>query len=227
MDERTQRVISNSVSEYLTVRNASEGLATFTTLAAEERPALVSAFIEKAIDGKPAIVSTVVDLFRAVADAGVIQQQAMRDAFTQAVAELQDTATEAPAAYDNLGRLMTAAGLDEGDVQHLQGLMTSVDEGDEQGLQDARKRLMDAYRAAFASSVSRFVVGVERADMLCAEITKYPSSSDIRRCTVYSSLSRRPVPGPMPRSRQWKQGAGICTLIVGKAYSSSTTYTLQ
>lgn len=148
MDEKTKRSIQNSVAEYLGVKMIDEGKETFSALPERHRGELVKAFVVKAVDGKKDVVEAIVDLLSAVADDHLVPQEAMRDAFTQTVADLEDTATDAPKAFDNVGQLMDACNLSEEDVQHLQGLMVS----NEDELEEIQKRLMDAYKAA--SSVS-------------------------------------------------------------------------
>ena len=150
MDEKTKRSIQNSVAEYLGVKMIDEGKATFSALPKRHRGELVKAFVNKAVDGKKDVVETILDLLNAVADDNLVPQEAMRDAFVQTVADLEDTATDAPKAFDNVGALMDACNLSEEDVEHLQTQMVS-NEDDLEGIQ---KRLMDAYKAA--SSVSPY-----------------------------------------------------------------------
>lgn len=148
MDEKTKRSIKNSVDEYLGVKMIDEGKATFSALPERHRGELVKAFVVKAVDGKKDVVETILNLLDAVSDDNLVPQEAMRDAFVQTVTDLEDIATDAPKAFDNVGALMDACNLSEQDVEYLQTQMVS----NEDELEEIQKRLMDAYKAA--SSVS-------------------------------------------------------------------------
>ena len=144
LDEKTERSIKNSVDEYLGVKMIDEGKATFSALRKSHRGELVKAFIVKAVDGKKDVVETILNLLDAVADDNLVPQEAMRDAFVQTVTDLEDIATDAPKAFDNVGALMDACNLSEQDVEYLQTQMVS----NEDELEEIQKRLMDAYKAA-------------------------------------------------------------------------------
>lgn len=144
MDESTKRSIDNSVKEYLGVRNIDEGKETFSALPERFRGELAKAFIVKVVDGKAQDVEAVAKLFEAISEASLVPQTAFRDAFVPTVTDLEDIATDAPKAFNNVADLMAAADLSEEDVQHLQQAMVS-NEDDLEGIQS---RLMECYQRA-------------------------------------------------------------------------------
>ena len=151
MDEAVKRSIDNSIKEFLNIKNVEEGLATFEALPSRHRSELAKAFVIKVVDGKASDVDAVVKLFDAVSAASLIPQDLFRDAFIPTVTDLEDIATDAPKAYNNVGNLMSAADLSDEDLGILQQSMVS----NEDDLISIRKRLSEAYKAA--SSVSKLV----------------------------------------------------------------------
>lgn len=147
MDEATKRSISNSVKEYLGVRNIEEGKATFSDLPERHRGELVKAFIVKVVDGKAADVDAVVSLFEAVTSASIVSSAVFKDAFVPTVTDLEDIATDAPKAYSNTANLMAAAGLSEEEFNVLLESMVS----NEENLEGIQSDLKSAWEKATSS----------------------------------------------------------------------------
>lgn len=144
VDEATKRSIDNSVAEYLSVKMVDEARQTFEALSPAHRGALAKAFIEKAIDGKADVATSVLNLFKALGDAQTIPSDVFREAFLPTITDLEDIGGDAPMAWSRAGNLLKAAKLTKEDVEVLQKSMIS----NEDALEETQNRLMEEFEKA-------------------------------------------------------------------------------
>ncbi|GAA6010225.1 hypothetical protein JCM10207_005675 [Rhodosporidiobolus poonsookiae] len=122
-----ERRAKNSVDEFFSVKNVSEGVASVEALPKEFRGILVSALSEAALTKKADAVNLTKELFGQVVEKGIVAHDAMLAAFEPVFKTLVDTAMDAPSAYQYASILANGSGLSRDEIETLAQKMESED----------------------------------------------------------------------------------------------------
>ncbi|KAG0146045.1 hypothetical protein CROQUDRAFT_133344 [Cronartium quercuum f. sp. fusiforme G11] len=142
-DETAERLVKNRVDEFFHVKSVPECLGSFEGLPRPRHFMLIRALVAKAMEMKSAEVSMTAEVFEKLKEGSVVSKDGFRKAFEPVIELLDDTAVDAPAAYNYCGKLLAAAGFAKEEVKEMG---KKIDAGDD--AEAAGKRLVDAFVAA-------------------------------------------------------------------------------
>jgi len=116
--EQAKRKIKEDIKELFSLRQPAEAEGYFS-LPAEFRWLLVEELVTKAVDGKPADVKLVSDVFSVAVSKSLVDEAQFLQGFAKDMEYLEDTSTDSPNAYANVASLLKAANLSQAAIESL------------------------------------------------------------------------------------------------------------
>jgi len=113
LESEARKKIGEDSKEFFGVRNLDEAEMYFTNLPVEHHFRLVDKFVSSAVESKESDAQLVGDFFSRAAAKRLCSPAAFDDGFTPTAELLDDTALDAPKAFNFMAIMMKGAGLDE------------------------------------------------------------------------------------------------------------------
>ncbi|KAF9946690.1 hypothetical protein BGZ72_011215, partial [Mortierella alpina] len=111
-EDEAKRSISNTLKEYLSIRDMNELLISVKELDACYKPLLVTEFYNESMEMKQADVDSIAEIFKKLSTEKLLSSEDFEAGFADPLEFLPDTAIDVPNAYKYAAQLLEAAGMD-------------------------------------------------------------------------------------------------------------------
>ncbi|KAM0793777.1 hypothetical protein ACM66B_001195 [Microbotryomycetes sp. NB124-2] len=138
-----ERRAGNSVKEFFSVKNVSEGVLSIEALPAEYRGFLIKSLADAALVKKADDVDVTKTLFAETISKNIVSKTVVIDALRPTINGIVDVAIDVPNAYKFACQLLLGAGVDRSELEDMAKTMES-EEGEEE-VEYGREQLLAAY----------------------------------------------------------------------------------
>ncbi|KAF9980067.1 hypothetical protein BGZ75_008843, partial [Mortierella antarctica] len=111
-EDEAKRSISNTLKEYMSIRDMNELLISVKELDACYKPLLVTEFYNESMEMKQADVDSIAEIFKKLSTEKLLTSEEFETGFADPLEFLADTAIDVPNAYKYAAQLLEAAGMD-------------------------------------------------------------------------------------------------------------------